>query len=111
MRKLCGFCLALAFAIGCGKDDGAKGKETAKETTKPKSSDDEEGAADLAALKKMKEELCACKDRACADPIRDKVDNKVKAMMKEYEGSLNKNILHYAMESQMAAIDCMMKLK
>jgi hypothetical protein len=105
MIKLGGLCVSLVFAIGCGNANDAGGKPGAE--SKPA----KEGAADLDALAKLKDELCACKDAACGDAVRTKLEAKLKSMDAEYASSRNKNIMHHAMEAQEAARECLYKLK
>jgi len=97
----------LAIAACAKKSDDAGGKTAGSGT----SSAQKEGAADLEALAKLKDELCACKDRACGEAVREKIDAKTKAMDAEYASSRNKNIMHYASETQRAAMECLYKLK
>ena len=99
MMKLIGLGLALTLAFACGNANEAGSKP-------PK-----EGAADLDALAKLKDELCACTNAACGEPVEQNIDAKVKAMDAQYASSLNKNIMHHAAEAQMAARECLMKLK
>jgi hypothetical protein len=99
MMKLIGLWLALTLALGCGNANEAGSKPQ------------KEGAADLDALAKLKDEVCACTTAACGEPIEQNIDAKVKAMHAQYASSFNKNIMHHAGEAQMAAMQCLMKLK
>ena len=103
--------LALACALACSKTSDDKAKTGAEPTTATKGKDSEDGKADLDALAKLKDEMCACKDKACGEAVDAKLAAKSKEMQTTYADSRNKNIMHYAMESEMAARECLMKLK
>ena len=102
--------IVIALAFGCGKSSDDKGKPSA-ESAASKTTDNDEGQADLAALAKLKDELCACKDAACGSAVDDKLRAKSKEMDATYRDSHNKNILHHASETEMAAKECLFKLK
>ena len=97
----------LAIAACAKKSDDAGGKTAGSGT----SSAQKEGAADLEALAKLKDELCACKDRTCGNAVGETIDAKYKAMHVAYASSRNKSIMHYASETQRAAMECQFKLK
>jgi hypothetical protein len=98
MIKLCVIGIVLASIAGCGKTDvTASGKD--------------EGKADLEALAKLKDELCACKDAVCGRAVEEKLTAKTKEMDATYASSHNKNILHHAMETELAAKECLTNLK
>jgi hypothetical protein len=107
MTKLFAITLAALLAIGCSRS----GDKSDKPAPESKAVANDEGAADLAALAKLKDELCACKDAACASALDDKLRAKSKEMDATYADSHNKNILHYAMETEMAARKCLDALK
>jgi len=107
MTKLCVIGIVLASLAGCGKTSDDKAATSAEVKTSGK----EEGAADLEALAKLKDELCACKDAACGSAVEEKLTAKSKEMDATYASSHNKNILHHAMETELAAKECLMKLK
>jgi hypothetical protein len=62
MNKLIGFTVALVFAVGCSK------------------------GGDVGALSKLKDEACACKDKACGDAVNKKLDEAVEKMAKDMGG-------------------------
>ena len=99
--------LAVVLAVGCSRSDDKSGKPNAESKTVS----NEDGAADLAALGKLKDELCACKDKACGSAAYDKLRAKSKEMDATYADSHNKNILHHAMETEMAAHTCLEAIK
>jgi len=106
MIRLCA--IGIVIAVGCGRasdDKGSKPSPEVKEAAK------EEGAADLEALARLKDELCACKDVACANAVADRLRAKSKEMDATYASSHNKSILHHAADTEMAAEECRMKLK
>ena len=112
MVKACMIGLVLALAAGCGKsDDKAAQKAASGDKAPAKTSPDDEGKADLDALAKLKDEMCACKDAACGKTVEDKLVAKRKEMDTTYADSHNKSIMHYAMETEMAAMKCRNELK
>ena len=88
MNKLIGFVVALVFAVGCSK------------------------GADVDALSKLKDEACACKDKACGDAVNKKLDDAVEKMAKdmgdkEPDEATGKKLMEVMTEAGM----CLAKLK
>ena len=110
MMKACALGIVLALAAGCGKSDD-KAAQKASSGDKATKAPDDEGKADLDALAKLKDEMCACKDAACGKAVEDKLVAKRKEMDTTYADSHNKSIMHYAMETEMAAMKCRSELK
>lgn len=108
MIKLSAIGIVFVIAVGCGRGSDDKG---GKSNTEVKEAAKQEGAADLEAFAKLKDELCACKDATCGKAADDKLTAKRKEMEATYASSHNKSIMHYAMETELAAKQCLMSLK
>jgi hypothetical protein len=109
MLRTCVIGIVLALAgTSCSKsDDNSKTTDKAA-AAKPH---DDEGKADLDALARLKDEMCACKDATCGKAVEEKLMAKRKEMDATYADSHNKSIMHYAMETEMAAMKCRNDLK
>ena len=59
------------------------------------------GSAELAELKEMREEMCACKDFTCVDEVNMK-HRTLKRAMEHYEGKKPRDVSH----EYMAVLDC-----
>ena len=90
MLRTCVIGIVLALAgTSCGKSDD-KTKTTDKAAAKPQ---DDEGKADLDALAKLKDEMCACKDATCGKAVEEKLAAKRKEMEANYRDTHNKRMM------------------
>lgn len=64
------------------------------------------GGGDVGKLKKLSDEACACKDKACADKVNKEMDEVINGMKKEPSESEAKTL----MESMAKAGECIAKL-
>lgn len=62
------------------------------------------GGGDIDKLKKLKDEACACKDKACADAVNKKMDSTMEGMKEPSESDAKK-----LMEIMTEAAVCLQK--
>jgi hypothetical protein len=87
MKNLIGIVFAAALAVGCGK--GGVGE-----------------------IEKLKDEACACKDKACGDAVNKKLDDAVEKMAKEMGGKEpDEATAGKLMAAMMQAGECLSKLQ